>query len=141
MTHFPQCLAPTCEEAILLRSGSAVHLPKTTPQFSVWQHDVPFDRYGKKAVLDFRGEPLFAELVILRLFDEAGWSGVWVDTYRHCFRVSVAKCIEIPKDKRDQQRLVGDLRRQMFDAAAKKEFERAAEIRDTLNTIQESLLK
>ena len=99
MTRIPQCLAPTCEEAVLLQSGSTVQLPKATPLFKAWRHDIPFDRYGRKAILDFRGEPLFAELVILRLFDEAGWDGVWVDTYRHCFRVSVANRIEIPKDK------------------------------------------
>lgn len=47
---------------------------------------------------------------------------------------------EIPADRREQQKMVEDLRRQMFDAAAKREFERAAEIRDMLNAVQEKLL-
>lgn len=49
--------------------------------------------------------------------------------------------IEIPKDRKDQQRLLESLRKQMFDAAAKREFERAAGIRDCLIALQEQLLK
>lgn len=37
---------------------------------------------------------------------------------------------DILKDPKDQQRLIAGLKKDMFDAAAKKEFERAAEIRD-----------
>jgi len=99
MREFPQDLIPTGEETVSLPSGSVVHLPKATPLFRSWQHDIPFDTYGKKAVLDFRGEPLFAELAILRLFAEDGWSGVWVDTYRRCFRVGVTERVEIPEPK------------------------------------------
>ena len=50
------------------------------------------------------------------------------------------KAISIPKDPKDQQRLIAGLKKDMFDAAAKKEFERAAEIRDAINKIQEALL-
>ena len=47
---------------------------------------------------------------------------------------------EIPKDPKEQQRLIEKLRKEMFDAAAEKEFEKAADLRDRIKFIQESLL-
>jgi hypothetical protein len=32
-------------------------------------------------VLDWQGKPVFAELAILRAFEEQGWQGVWVDSF------------------------------------------------------------
>jgi hypothetical protein len=37
-------------------------------------------------VLDYDGEPLFAELAILRLIQAHGWQGVWIDNWRKKFR-------------------------------------------------------
>ena len=37
--------------------------------------------YGKKPILNYRGDACFAELVILRLLLDYGWEGVWVETY------------------------------------------------------------
>jgi hypothetical protein len=37
--------------------------------------------FGRKQLLEHAGEPLFAELLILRLFQETGWSGRWISTY------------------------------------------------------------
>lgn len=48
--------------------------------------------------------------------------------------------VAVPKDPKDQQRLIEQLRKEMFDAAAKREFEKAAGLRDTINAIQEQLL-
>ncbi|MCO6431249.1 MAG: excinuclease ABC subunit UvrB [Deltaproteobacteria bacterium] len=48
---------------------------------------------------------------------------------------------ELPQDPKEQRRLLERLRKQMFDAAALKEFERAADLRDRINVIQEALLK
>ena len=58
------------------------------------------DTYGGKAVLTFRGKPLFSELVVLRLVEEEGWHGVWVDSYRRKYRVgmpSVAEPVALPE--------------------------------------------
>jgi excinuclease ABC subunit B len=46
----------------------------------------------------------------------------------------------VPRDPREQQKLVEALKRDMFDAAAKREFERAAQLRDRINEIQRLLL-
>lgn len=51
-------------------------------QFTAWQGVAVADDYNRKPVVDLDGEPLFAELAILRLLQRAGFSGVWVDTYR-----------------------------------------------------------
>jgi hypothetical protein len=54
--------------------------------FKLWKGQSIPDTYGGKAVLDCHGEPLFAELAILRLIQTQGWQGVWADTYRQKFR-------------------------------------------------------
>jgi hypothetical protein len=98
--RYPAELQPTVQEQILLHSGNCVLLPKTTPQFRTWKGAAIPDTYGGKPVLDLRGEPLFAELVILRLFESAGWQGAWVDTYRNRQRVALDGHIELPKARR-----------------------------------------
>jgi excinuclease ABC subunit B len=54
---------------------------------------------------------------------------------------SIATGVTIPQDPREQQRLLESLKKQMFDAAARREFERAAELRDSIKVIQDLLLK
>lgn len=46
----------------------------------------------------------------------------------------------LPRDRAGQTKLVDELRRKMFDAAAKREFEKAAELRDAINRIQNALV-
>jgi len=66
------------------------------------------DDYGGKAVLDYFGEPLFAELVILRHFEAVGWRGVWVDTYRRRTRVSLTDDLPLPTERRELLDRVAD---------------------------------
>jgi excinuclease ABC subunit B len=47
----------------------------------------------------------------------------------------------IPTDPAQQQSLLGSLRQEMFQAASKQEYERAAQLRDQINAIQDLLLK
>jgi excinuclease ABC subunit B len=59
------------------------------------------------------------------------------------FNQKVAQLVEslnIPKDPKDQKKLVESLRKEMFQAAASREFEKAAMLRDKIKTIQELLL-
>lgn len=49
--------------------------------------------------------------------------------------------IQFTSDPKEQQKLLEQLRGAMFDAAAKREFEVAAQIRDQINSIQGALLK
>ncbi len=48
--------------------------------------------------------------------------------------------VSIPVDPNEQRKLVEQLRKEMFDAAAKREYERAAQIRDTIQTILKQLV-
>ncbi len=48
---------------------------------------------------------------------------------------------DLPSDPKEQQRLLESLRREMFDSAAKREYELAAQIRDKIKRIQDLLLR
>jgi len=58
-------------------------------EFKKWRGNTIKDNYNGKAVIDFQGEPLFAELAVLRLYQQKGWNGVWVGCYRKKFRANV----------------------------------------------------
>jgi hypothetical protein len=74
---------------LLLPCGKAVSIPMCFHRFELWRGSPIADTYGGKAVLDVNGEPVFAELAILRLIQESGWEGVWIDTYRKKLRQSM----------------------------------------------------
>ena len=66
---------------VQLPDNTTVSLPVSRPKFPVWKGPaVDFD-YGKKPVLNYKGDACFAEIVILRLLLDYGWEGVWVETY------------------------------------------------------------
>ena len=68
-------------------SRKVVEVAKATPIFRKWSGEPPSDTYNGKPVLEFDGKPAFAELVILRIFEQAGWEGRWIDSYRNKYRV------------------------------------------------------
>jgi len=78
---FPEELRPVDKIHIKLPDETTVNLPASHPKFLVWEGSpVDFD-YGKKPILNYKGEACFAELVVLRLLLDYGWDGVWVETY------------------------------------------------------------
>jgi hypothetical protein len=77
----PSLLAPTSTELTILPFGREVKIPKTTPLFRRWISQMPADSFGHMPVLELNGKMVFAELAILRIFQEAGWSGRWVDSF------------------------------------------------------------
>jgi len=94
--RYPDALEPVATETIRLSADLSVALPKATPKFSRWVGPPPVDTYGNKAIVAIKGEPLFAELAILRLFQAAGWEGAWIDTYRNQRRVGFDECLLLP---------------------------------------------
>ncbi len=92
---YPSLLAPTTTEDIRLPSGNQVSIPKTQPTFELWKRPPIADTYGGKEVLSLNGEPVFAELLILRMLQNDGWSGVWVDAYRRKYRTSYFPANEV----------------------------------------------
>ena len=86
--RIPALLTPTTMERVLLPSGHEAALPKATPRFPKWTKEFPWSTYGGKPILDLNGEPLYAEIAILRLLEAEGWRGVWVNhVQRGLFRM------------------------------------------------------
>ena len=96
----PFLVTPT---RVALPSGASVDVPTCFLHFSAWRGDPVPDAYGRKAVLEVDGQPHFAELAVLALLKQSGWSGVWVDSYRNRFMVGlprVAAPISVPREQR-----------------------------------------
>ena len=66
-------------------SGEEISIPKYHFVFNKWTKPDLLDNYNGKTILAHNNEPLFAELIILRLLEDNGFKGVWVDTYRNKF--------------------------------------------------------
>src|SRR3989338_10596260 len=86
-------------EIFSLPSGVQVPVQKYFLEFKEWEGTPIPNTYNGKAVIDWHGEPVFAELAVLRLFQSHGWSGVWVDSYRRKYRIGlpdIAEPIDLP---------------------------------------------
>src|SRR3990167_8186963 len=92
----------TATENLSLPSGETIEVLKRLYLFQKWKGDKVKNDYGGKAVLDYENNPLFAELMILRLLEKEGWSGVWVDTYGKKLRKDLPEksdSVSLPLDK------------------------------------------
>ncbi len=69
-------------ETLRSRGGKLISVVKYHFVFQTWPGPHEFDTYGGKQILALNDEPLFAELLVLRLLERQGYTGVWVDTYR-----------------------------------------------------------
>lgn len=96
-----EVVEPSTYEVLQLASGRQVSIPKSTPVFQSWHGEAPADTYGGKAVLDYLGEPVFAEIAILRSLERRGWTGVWIDTYRKKYRIGYwgVTPVELPPER------------------------------------------
>jgi hypothetical protein len=88
-------------ETLVLSSGASVQVSKYAARFRAWTGMPVADSYGGKAVLDWQGQPVFAELAILYSLREEGFEGVWVDGYSHRFRVSLSEDQQPPAHVRE----------------------------------------
>jgi len=87
------------DETIPLLSGEQILIQKYFLNFNQWAGTPIVNRYGNKAVINWNGEPLFAELAVVRIFQSQGWDGVWVDSYRRKYRIGlpdVVSPIDLP---------------------------------------------
>ncbi len=99
--RYPHTLIPTTYEEIYLLTGGTVSVPKAMPRFKPWLGAPLNDTYGGKQVIDSRGEPVFAELAILRLLQAEDWEGAWIDTYRNRKRIAIDQFIELPPNRNE----------------------------------------
>lgn len=87
-THLPAEMRTVARDNLVLPSGNSVDVPRCHLYLTKWEgEDMP--TYGGKTILNYKGEALYAELVVLRILQNAGWSGVWVDTYRQKYRTGL----------------------------------------------------
>ena len=92
-------------EIFSLSSGRRVLVPKYFQYFKEWRGDPIPNTYNGKRVIDWNGEPVFAELAVLRLFQSHGWDGVWVDSYRRKYRTGLPDVTE-PIELSQKQRVL-----------------------------------
>lgn len=78
--NLPVTFPDTTTESFVINDLS-LEIPKCTLQFEAWKGVPVRESFGGKAVLQMGGRPMFAELVILQHFSEAGWEARWVETY------------------------------------------------------------
>lgn len=102
---------PSSWEVVNLSSKDKVQIKKYSVVFKRWRGNPIPNTYGNKVVIDWKREPVFAELVILRLFQENGWDGVWVDSYHRKFRIGLPDVVESIKLPSDKQRLIDFIRK------------------------------
>jgi hypothetical protein len=77
-------LRVTLKTPITLPAGRVINeVPAVFMRFPRWAGESFLDDFGKKAsaMIEIDGEHLFAELAVLRLLENNGWSGRWVNTY------------------------------------------------------------
>ncbi|RYD52708.1 MAG: hypothetical protein EOP52_00740 [Sphingobacteriales bacterium] len=72
-------------ELLVSKNGRSIPIDKYLLRFQRWPQPHDFDTYGGKPLLNLNGEPLFAELALLRLLESQGYKGAWVDTFRTKF--------------------------------------------------------
>lgn len=97
-------------EVFLLSSGKQVLVQKYFIQFNSWKGAPIPNTYNNKPVIDWNGEPVFAELAVLRLFKSHGWDGVWVDSYRRKYRVGLPNVIEPVELPQKREELIDSIR-------------------------------
>lgn len=83
---YPKLLTPNLTQSFRFSTGEEIEIPKAEVHFEKWIGEEIEDDYNKKPILCFNSEAVFAELAILRIFQNDGWNGVWVDTYSRKYR-------------------------------------------------------
>jgi hypothetical protein len=81
MDELPHELRPTSTFPIRLLSGENIALPLCQPTFKSWLGLQPPFTFGRKRVVNYKDQPVFAELMILNLLREKMWDGVWVSSF------------------------------------------------------------
>jgi len=97
------------DEIFSLSSGEQIQIQKYFLTFNEWKGAPIPNTYNGKAVVDWNGEPVFAELAILRLFESHSWNGVWVDSYGRKYRVGLPGVVEPVELPEKQQELIDSI--------------------------------
>lgn len=74
---------------VKLPSGNSVLVPRCEFPLKLWRGKPIAATHGPKPVLELNGNPVFAEMAIVRILQRAGWDAVWVDNWYEKFRHSM----------------------------------------------------
>ncbi len=75
-------LFPTTRyESLTIASGRHIEIGVVEHEFQEWRGTPPACSYGRKPAVEFAGQGVFAEIVIVRLCQQAGWDALWASTY------------------------------------------------------------
>jgi hypothetical protein len=79
----------------------AIAVPTFLRRETRWTGPVPasFASVPDKPPLEFEGEPIWAEFLVLRLLTRAGWEGVWVNSWKRAIWRDVMDPVELPADQ------------------------------------------
>ena len=80
IAQYPSLLRPTTTETLGL-GGLQVLVPKVELHLRPWQGAPIADMFGGKPLIDFAGQPVFAELAVYELLRLSGWQARWIETY------------------------------------------------------------
>jgi|SRR5450631_3697226 integrase len=81
MINLPDELRLSDSVQVAMPSGQSIQMQCCRPIFERWiGAPIKFD-FRHKPLLNYQGQPLIAELLILRLLEAHGWEGVWVYSY------------------------------------------------------------
>src|SRR5690606_12647885 len=58
-----------------------VSIPLANLTFNRWTGRHVYNTFGCKPIVEYKGRWMFAELAIMRMVVEAGWSARWVEVY------------------------------------------------------------
>ncbi len=97
-------------ERFLLSSGEQISIQKYFLHFNPWKGAPIPNTYNNKPVIDWNGEPVFAELAVLCLFQSHGWEGVWVDSYRRKYRIGLPDVVEPVQLPEKQKQLIESIK-------------------------------
>ena len=78
--EYPQTLTPDGFEVHII-DEKAVQVPVVHIGFKKWQGEPIKNTFGGKGLIDFNGQPMFAELAIKHLAELGSWEARWVETY------------------------------------------------------------
>ena len=95
----PELFAASARPPTLI---GAVAVPTFLRRETRWTGPVPksFASVHGKPPLQFEGEPVWAEFIVLRLLARAGWQGVWVKNWKgQAFWRDVMDPVELPADQ------------------------------------------
>jgi hypothetical protein len=75
---------PVAPQSVRLSSGLVIEIPKTKIEFNLWHGSPIKSTWNHKAVLNVDGEPVFAELAVVRLLARKALDAVWVSSKFRC---------------------------------------------------------